>query len=164
MTYLEVDGEGVSTWKLKSALTPETVLVSIQQANQEIGTLQDIKAIADICHDKEVLYHADATHTFRRVPLDVWKIAGGPADDQRAHHPRAEGSRRTAGEGRNPVIQMDGRRVPGVQSEGRSGEHPGHHRFRQGGGAGDRRGERAHSGAKGHADQAHAGSGRRTPC
>lgn len=75
VTYLEVDGEGfVDTDKLQSSITPETVLVSIQHANQEIGTLQDIKAIADICHDKGVLYHADATHTFRRVPLDVSKI------------------------------------------------------------------------------------------
>ncbi len=70
-----MDGEGfVDLDKLQSSITPETVLVSIQHANQEIGTLQDIKAIADICHDKGVLYHADATHTFRRVPLDVSKV------------------------------------------------------------------------------------------
>jgi cysteine desulfurase len=75
VTFLEVDGEGfVDTDKLQSSITPETVLVSIQHANQEIGTVQDIKAIADICHDKGVLYHADATHTFKRLPLDVTKI------------------------------------------------------------------------------------------
>lgn len=75
VTYLEVDGEGfVDLDKLQSSLTPETSLVSIQHANQEIGTVQDIKAIADICHDKKVIYHADATHTFRRVPLDVSKV------------------------------------------------------------------------------------------
>jgi cysteine desulfurase len=72
VTYLEVDGEGiVDVDKLQAALTPETILVSIQHANQEIGTVQDIKAIADICHDKKIIYHADATHTFRRLPLDV---------------------------------------------------------------------------------------------
>ncbi|HEY3419968.1 MAG TPA: cysteine desulfurase family protein [Methanomassiliicoccales archaeon] len=75
VTYLDVDAEGfVDTDKLQSSITPETVLVSIQHANQEIGTVQDIKAVADICHDKGVLYHADATHTFRRLPLDVSKI------------------------------------------------------------------------------------------
>jgi cysteine desulfurase len=75
VTYLEVDSEGlVDTDKLQSSLTAESTLVSIQHANQEIGTVQDIKAIADICHDKNVLYHADATHTFRRLPLDVSKV------------------------------------------------------------------------------------------
>jgi cysteine desulfurase len=75
VTYLEVDAEGfVDIDKLQASITPETVLVSIQHANQEIGTMQDIKAVSDICHDKGVLYHADATHTFRRVPLDVSKI------------------------------------------------------------------------------------------
>jgi cysteine desulfurase len=75
VTFLDVDGEGfVDIDKLQSSITPETVLVSIQHANQEIGTVQEIKAIADICHDKGVIYHADATHTFRRVPLDVTKV------------------------------------------------------------------------------------------
>ena len=75
ITYLEVDGEGfVDTDKLQSSITGETTLVSIQHANQEIGTVQEIKAIADICHDKKVTYHADATHTFRRLPLDVSKV------------------------------------------------------------------------------------------
>ncbi len=75
VTYLEVDGEGfVDTDKLQSSITGETTLVSIQHANQEIGTVQEIKAIADICHDKKVTYHADATHTFRRLPLDVSKV------------------------------------------------------------------------------------------
>ncbi|MGD0818973.1 MAG: cysteine desulfurase family protein [Methanomassiliicoccales archaeon] len=75
VTFLDVDGEGfVDMDKLQSSITAETALVSIQHANQEIGTIQEIKAIADICHDKGVIYHADATHTFRRVPLDVSKV------------------------------------------------------------------------------------------
>ncbi len=75
VTFLEVDGDGrLDLDKLQASITPETVLVSVQHANQEIGTVQDIKAIADICHDKKVLYHADATHTFRRMPIDVTKV------------------------------------------------------------------------------------------
>jgi cysteine desulfurase len=75
VTFLEVDGEGFANLdKLQESITGETTLVSVQHANQEIGTVQDIKAIADICHDKKVVYHADATHTFRRVPLDVSKV------------------------------------------------------------------------------------------
>ena len=53
------------------AITPETILVSIQAANQEIGTLQDMAAIGAICRERGVLFHTDATHTFPRVPLNV---------------------------------------------------------------------------------------------
>jgi cysteine desulfurase len=75
VTYLDVDGEGfVDMDQLQSSITEETTLVSIQHANQEIGTVQDMKAIGDICHDKQVTYHADATHTFRRLPLDVSRL------------------------------------------------------------------------------------------
>ena len=75
VTYLDVDGDGfVSLDRLKEAITSETILVSIQHANQEIGTIQDISGIADICSEKGVLFHTDATHSFTRVPLDVRSI------------------------------------------------------------------------------------------
>jgi cysteine desulfurase len=76
VTYLDVDGEGfVDLDCLKDSITDETILVSIQHANQEIGTLQDIEAIGRICREKDVLFHTDATHTFARVPLDMRKVA-----------------------------------------------------------------------------------------
>ena len=72
ITYLPVDGDGfVDLDELQQAITKETILVSIQQANQEIGTLQDIRAIADICKQNGALFHSDATHAFARVPLNV---------------------------------------------------------------------------------------------
>ncbi|MHC1680064.1 MAG: cysteine desulfurase family protein [Methanomassiliicoccales archaeon] len=75
VTFLPVDADGVLDMEaLKSALTKETVLVSVQQANQEIGTLQDLKAIGEIAHDKEVLFHTDATHAFARVPADYGRL------------------------------------------------------------------------------------------
>ena len=75
VTYLEVDGDGfVDVDKLRDSITPETILVSVQHANQEIGTIQDIESISKLCKEKEVLFHTDATHTFSRVPLDVRKI------------------------------------------------------------------------------------------
>lgn len=75
VTYLDVDNDGfVSLDRLKEAITNETILVSIQHANQEIGTIQDITSIAGICKEKDVLFHTDATHTFPRVPLDVRSI------------------------------------------------------------------------------------------
>ena len=75
VTYLDVDETGrVALDQLRDAITPETILVSIQAANQEIGTLQDLKAIGEICKEKSVLFHTDATHSFLRVPLDVREI------------------------------------------------------------------------------------------
>jgi cysteine desulfurase len=75
VTYLEVDGEGlINPDKLKKAIGNDTILVSIQHANQEIGTIQDIESIGKICREKGVIFHTDATHTFPRVPIDVKKV------------------------------------------------------------------------------------------
>jgi cysteine desulfurase len=75
VTYLEVNGEGlIDLGKLNEAITGETILVSIQYANQEIGTMQDIAAISRICREKGTLFHTDATHAFTRIPLDVAKV------------------------------------------------------------------------------------------
>jgi len=75
VTYLDVDEFGrVDLEQLQAAITPETILVSIQSANQEIGTLQDVAGIAAICQEYGVLFHTDATHSFPRVPLDVREV------------------------------------------------------------------------------------------
>jgi cysteine desulfurase len=75
VTYVRVDEDGrVDLDHLREAITPETILISIQAANQEIGTLQDLAAIGAISREKGVLFHADATHSFTRVPLDVRKV------------------------------------------------------------------------------------------
>ena len=72
VTYLDVDEYGRTDLdQLCEAITSETILVSIQSANQEIGTLQDVAAISAICREKGVLFHTDATHSFMRPPLDV---------------------------------------------------------------------------------------------
>jgi cysteine desulfurase len=75
ITYLNVDSDGfVDLDQLKDSITDNTILVSIQHANQEMGTIQDIESIGRICRGKEVLFHTDATHTFTRVPLNVKEI------------------------------------------------------------------------------------------
>jgi len=75
VTYLNVDKDGfVDLEQLKESITGETILVSVQHANQEIGTIQDIEAIGRICREKKTLFHTDATHTFARLPIDVKKI------------------------------------------------------------------------------------------
>jgi cysteine desulfurase len=75
VTKVRVDEAGrVDLDHLREVVTPETALVSIQTANQEIGTMQDVEAIAEICREKDVLFHTDATHSFPRVPLDVTDV------------------------------------------------------------------------------------------
>ena len=75
ITYLNVDGDGfVNLDQLRDSITDNTILVSIQHANQEIGTIQDIESIGRICREKGVLFHTDATHTFTRVPLNVREV------------------------------------------------------------------------------------------
>ncbi len=72
VTYLKVDEYGFADLEeLKQKITDQTILVSIQHSNQEIGTMQDVKKIGEICNDRNVLFHMDATHSFARVPIDV---------------------------------------------------------------------------------------------
>ena len=75
VTYLPVGPEGLLDLEaLKGAVDKETVLVSVQQANQEIGTLQDLKAIGEVAHDRGALFHTDATHAYARVPTDFGRL------------------------------------------------------------------------------------------
>jgi cysteine desulfurase len=75
VTRVPVDGAGrVDLDQLRDAITRETILVSIQAANQEIGTLQELKSIGEISRERGALFHTDATHSFLRVPLDVREI------------------------------------------------------------------------------------------
>jgi len=75
VTYLDVDEDGrVDVDQLRDAITPQTILVSVQAANQEIGTLQDLAAIGALCRERGVLFHTDASHSFPRVPLDVREV------------------------------------------------------------------------------------------
>ncbi|MDG6244580.1 MAG: cysteine desulfurase family protein [Methanolobus sp.] len=72
--YIAVNADGIADLEeLKGKIRDDTVLVSIQHANQEIGTLQDMDAIALICKEKDVLLHTDATHSYMRSPMDVSK-------------------------------------------------------------------------------------------
>ena len=74
-SYLKVDGEGfVDPEHLKNEISEEALLVSVQHANQEIGTIQDIEEIGKICSEKEVLFHVDVAQSFTKIPIDVKKL------------------------------------------------------------------------------------------
>lgn len=72
VTYLPVDSHGkVRLADLKAALRPDTALVSIMFANNEIGTVNDIAAIGALCREKGVIFHTDAVQAYGHVPVDV---------------------------------------------------------------------------------------------
>ncbi|MDU5720865.1 MAG: cysteine desulfurase NifS [Clostridium butyricum] len=72
VTYLDVDSEGfINLDDLKNAITDKTILVSIMFANNEIGTIQPVKEIGEICKEKKVFFHTDAVQAVGNVPIDV---------------------------------------------------------------------------------------------
>jgi cysteine desulfurase len=75
ITRLKVDKFGqVNPADVVRAITKETILVSIMHANNEIGTIEPIAKIGQICRDKGVLFHTDASQTFGKLPIDVNKM------------------------------------------------------------------------------------------
>ncbi len=74
-TYLEVDSNGlISLEQLKAALRPDTILVSIMMVNNEIGVVQPVWEIAELCRSKGVIFHCDAVQGAGRVEIDVQKF------------------------------------------------------------------------------------------
>ena len=72
VTYLPVDAEGlVKLSVLEQAIRPETILVSVMAANNEIGVLQPLAEIGALCQQHDVLFHTDAAQAIGKIPLDV---------------------------------------------------------------------------------------------
>ncbi len=72
ITYLGVDREGkISLDELRDSITPHTGVVSVMMANNEIGTIQDIREISRIVHEKGALFHTDAVQAFGKIPINV---------------------------------------------------------------------------------------------
>jgi cysteine desulfurase len=72
ITYLPVDNTGVvDINELKKYINPKTILVSAMHANNEIGTLEPIEEIGQICKNFNVPFHSDACQSFGKIPIDV---------------------------------------------------------------------------------------------
>ena len=72
ITYLDVDENGiVKLDELEKAITPETILISVMFANNEIGSIQPIKEIGAIAKEHGILFHTDAVQAFGQVPINV---------------------------------------------------------------------------------------------
>ncbi|AYA76005.1 cysteine desulfurase DndA [Bacillus sp. Y1] len=77
VTYLEVDQFGrISIEDLEASITPETILVTIMWANNEVGSLNDIKRISDLCHEKDVFFHTDATQAVSKIDFKLENYPG----------------------------------------------------------------------------------------
>jgi len=74
VTYLKVNKEGfIDINDLRKKIRKDTILVSIIHANNEIGTIQNIREIGKICHEMKTILHTDACQSFTKVPIDLEK-------------------------------------------------------------------------------------------
>jgi cysteine desulfurase len=77
ITYLAVDASGrVDPGAVEEAITERTTLVSVMAANNEVGTIQPVSEIGNVCHSRGVLYHVDAIQAAPFLPIDVdaWQV------------------------------------------------------------------------------------------
>lgn len=72
LTILEPPADGIITAEMiAAAIRPDTILVTIMWANNEIGTINEIPRIGALCHEKEIIFHTDATQWAGKMPVDV---------------------------------------------------------------------------------------------
>ena len=75
VTYLPVNKQGsVSTEDLRNAIREDTILVSVMHSNNEVGTLQPIRKSGEICRERGILFHTDASQSIGKVDIDVSKL------------------------------------------------------------------------------------------
>ncbi|MBD1555767.1 IscS subfamily cysteine desulfurase [Vibrio sp. S9_S30] len=75
VTYIEPESNGIiDLSKLQAAMREDTVLVSIMHVNNEIGVIQDISSIGELCRERKIIFHVDAAQSAGKVPLDVQEM------------------------------------------------------------------------------------------
>jgi len=75
VTYMEPEPSGLlDLAKLEAAMRNDTVLVSVMHVNNEIGVIQDIAAIGELCRDRRIVFHVDAAQSAGKVPIDLEKL------------------------------------------------------------------------------------------
>ena len=72
VTYLSPQSNGlIAMQDLKDAIREDTILISIMHVNNEIGVIQDIEAIGELCRSKGIIFHVDATQSVGKLPIDL---------------------------------------------------------------------------------------------
>ena len=75
VTYMDVLPNGLLDLEaLKAAMRPDTILVSVMAVNNEIGVIQDLKAIGELCRERKIIFHCDATQAAGKMKLDMQEL------------------------------------------------------------------------------------------
>eukprot|EP00834_Sanchytrium_tribonematis_P001370 NODE_33_length_36935_cov_1.609241.p10 type:complete len:377 gc:universal NODE_33_length_36935_cov_1.609241:26615-25485(-) len=125
VTYLPVDMGGIVKLKdLENAIRPSTIMVSIMTVNNEIGVIQPMKEIGQLCKDTKVLLHTDAAQALGKIPIDVksWNIAALSLSGHKIYGPKGIGALYVR---RRPRVRLEPLIHGGGQERGlRSGTVP----------------------------------------
>ncbi|QOF76300.1 IscS subfamily cysteine desulfurase [Variovorax sp. 38R] len=127
VTYLDVEENGlVDLEKFKAAIRPDTILASVLFVNNEIGVIQDVVALGNVCREKGVIFHVDAAQATGKVEIDITKL---PIDlmslaSHKTYGPKGIGALYVR---RKPRIRLEAQMHGGGHERGmRSGTLPTH--------------------------------------
>ena len=111
ITYIPADKSGiVSPDDIREKIKKETILVSIMAANNEIGTIQPIAEIGNICREKEILFHTDAAQAFGKIPINLKELNVDMMSfsAHKIYGPKGIGALYIRKGAKKPAVQMQG--------------------------------------------------------